>query len=127
MNEDDHQALASFLAKASTAIESGMAGGFLQTGAANVLRNMLSHSQMNEDDHQALASFLESARPANDGGAYAPGSGQILGILKTMHDEMSASLADATATENAAIQAYKELMRSRLKEKEALTAAIETS
>jgi len=45
--------------------------------------------------------------------------------LKTMHDEMSADYADATATEEAAIQAYKELMESRLKEKEALTASIE--
>lgn len=66
-----------------------------------------------------LASFL-------DGGSnYAPASGQIVGILKTMHDEMSATFAETTATENAAIQGYKELMQSRLKEKEALTAEIE--
>jgi len=38
---------------------------------------------------------------------------------------MSAAFADATSTENDAIQAYKELMAARLKEKAALTAAIE--
>jgi len=119
--KSDYNANLAALAKAISSIEAGMAGGFLQTGAANVLRKLLSHSgEMNDDDHQALASFLEG------GNNYAPQSGQITGILKTMHDEMSASLADATATENAAIQAYKELMRSRLKEKEALTASIET-
>jgi len=75
---------------------------------------------MQDDDHQLLASFLEG------GNKYAPQSGQIVGILKTMHDEMSADFADATATENAAIQAYKELMAARLKEKAALTASIET-
>jgi len=42
-----------------------------------------------------------------------------------MHDEMSEAFADATAVENGAIQAYKELMEARLKEKAALTASIE--
>merc|ERR1719157_504714 len=48
------------------------------------------------------------------------------GILKTMHDEMSASLADATSAENAAIAAYDSLMAAKAKEINALTAAIES-
>jgi len=67
-----------------------------------------------------LTSFLSG------GNSYAPQSGQITGILKQMHDEMAAGLAEAQATEKAAIQAYDELMAARLKEKEALTAAIQT-
>merc|ERR1740120_172116 len=39
---------------------------------------------------------------------------------------MAAGLAEAQATEKAAIQSYDELMAARLKEKEALTAAIQT-
>jgi len=120
--KSDSEANLAALSKATTAIESGMAGGFLQTGTANVLRRLVSSSSshLSDDDRQALSSFLA------DGSSYAPQSGQITGILKTMHDEMSAALADAVSTENAAINAYKGLMQSRLKEKAALTAAIET-
>merc|ERR1711957_891670 len=97
-----------------------MSGSFLQTGAANVLRKLLATSHSMQDaDHEILASFLEG------GNQYVPQSQQIVGILKTMHDEMSEAFADATAVENGAIQAYKELMEARLKEKAALTASIE--
>merc|ERR1719379_941885 len=57
---------------------------------------------------------------------YAPASGEIIGILKTMHDEMSASLADATNAENNAITAYDSLMASKAKEIGALSKAIES-
>merc|ERR550537_1442533 len=56
---------------------------------------------------------------------YAPQSGQIVGILKTMHDEMAASLADAIAAEKAAVKEYKALAKAKTKEIKALTAAIE--
>jgi len=107
------------ISKAVTAIEAGMAGGFLQTSAASQLRKLMS-KVTDDDDRQALTSFLSG------GNSYAPQSGQITGILKQMHDEMAAGLAEAQATEKAAIQAYDELMAARLKEKEALTAAIQT-
>merc|ERR1719330_1051708 len=115
--KSDSEANLAALNKAVTAIDSGMAGGFLQTGAANVLRRLVSTGRQSEDQ-QVLTAFLA--------GSYAPQSGQISGILKTMHDEMSSALADATATETAAIDAYKSLMQSRLKEKAALTEAIES-
>jgi len=116
----DSEANIAALAKAVTSIANGMGGGFLQTGAANVLRKLLAKTQqMQDEDRQTLTSFLEG------GNSYAPQSQQIVGILKTMHDEMSAAFADATATEDAAIQGYKELMAARLKEKAALTASIE--
>jgi len=116
----DSEANLAALAKAITSIENGMSGGFLQTGAANVLRKLLAKSQqIMDEDRRTLSAFLEG------GTGYAPQSQQIVGILKTMHDEMSAAYAEATATENDAIQAYKELMAARLKEKAALTAAIE--
>merc|ERR1719277_2445021 len=68
----DSNANIAALSKAITSIESGMAGGFLQTGAANVLRKLLAQShQMEEEDHQTLAAFLEG------GNSYAPQSGQI--------------------------------------------------
>merc|ERR1719321_1104131 len=56
---------------------------------------------------------------------YAPASGQIVGIMKTMHDEMSADIAEEKAAEEAAIKAYEELMAAKTKEVNALTKAIE--
>merc|ERR1719502_1825163 len=47
---------------------------------------------------------------------YAPASGEITGILKTMHDEMEKDIADQDAAEKAAISAYEALMASKTKE-----------
>merc|ERR1712173_198999 len=55
----------------------------------------------------------------------APQSGQIVGILKTMGDEMAAGLAEATKAEEAAIASYEKLMAAKKKEVNALTKEIE--
>jgi len=68
---------------------------------------------------QELVSFLSG------GESYAPASGEITGILKTMHDEMTKDHADETAAEKAAIAAYDELMAAKTKEVNALTKALE--
>merc|ERR1719217_2037722 len=68
-----------------------------------------------------LVSFLSGSQ----GEDYAPASGEIVGILKTMHDEMTADFAEAKAAEEAAIKAYDELMAAKTKEVNALTKAIE--
>merc|ERR1712129_417177 len=65
--------------KATTAIEKGMGSAFLQTSTASILRKVAEKRQEEE-----LMSFLSS------GEDYSPASGQITGILKTMHDEMVA-------------------------------------
>jgi len=107
--------------KATTAIEKGMGAAFLQTGTAGVLKNLVQKAQNLEDsDREQLVSFLSGSQE------YAPASGQITGILKTMHDEMDASLAEATAAENAAISAFDSLVASKTKEINALTKAIES-
>merc|ERR1740124_513124 len=56
---------------------------------------------------------------------YAPASGEIVGILKTMHDEMSKDLEDAQGTEKAAVASYEELMVAKTKEVNALSKMIE--
>merc|ERR1719498_1693005 len=76
------------LGKATAAIEKGM-GGFLQTSAAATLRNLASKLDMMDADRQDLVAFLSGSTD------YAPASGQIVGILKQMGDEMSKDLADA--------------------------------
>jgi len=60
------------------------------------------------------------------GAGYVPQSGQITGILKTLKDEMEASLADSTNGENGSIASFDGLMAAKTKQVEALTAAIES-
>merc|ERR1719199_1952077 len=77
---------------------------------------------MADDDREQVLAFLSGSQ----GDQYAPASGQITGILKTMNDEMSASLTEATAAEGAAIKAFDALMASKTKEINALQAAVES-
>merc|ERR1719324_396156 len=79
------------LEKAIAALSKGMAGGFLQTSTASVLRQLSVQMEMSSVDRDMLASFLSSG--SSEG--YAPQSGEIVGILKQMQDEMEKSLAEA--------------------------------
>jgi len=107
---------------AVAALEKGVAGGFLQTTSAQVLRDFLRNDMdIGESDRQTLTSFLSAEQSSN----YAPQSGQIIGILKEMGDTMAADLASATKTEEAAIKTYDDLMAAKKKEIDALTASIE--
>jgi len=107
------------LAKAIAAIEKGMAG-FLQTSTASMLKKLvMNKNNMLDADRQDVLSFLSSDSD------YAPQSGEITGILKTMEDEMNADLKAATDEETAAIAAYDGLMAAKKKEVESLTKMIE--
>merc|ERR1719379_1276438 len=109
------------LIKALAAIEKGMAGGFLQTQAAQVLRKLSISRQMVDMDRQTLVSFLSGS--SEEG--YAPASAEIVGILKQMKDEMEKDLAELKAAEASAVQSYEEMMAAKKKEVESLTMAIE--
>jgi chromosome segregation ATPase len=116
----DSEANIGALSKAIPAIEKGMAGAFLQTSEANVLRRLSVSADMIAADRDLLASFL------SDGENYAPKSGEILGILKEMKDEMEKDFAEATEIENKAIADYESLVAAKKKEIDALTKAIES-
>merc|ERR1712194_643641 len=99
--------------KATAAIEQGMGGSFLQTGAADLLRNLVSSKQnMMNADRQELLSFLSGEQ----GGQYAPASGEIVGILKQLADEMAGDQKDMINTEESAVQNYEALMAAKKKE-----------
>jgi len=103
------------------ALENGMAGGFLQTRSASVLRHLSIKVDLDEEDRQMLNAFLQGSQNSQ----YSPSSGQITGILKTMSDEMSKSLADATSAEDTAVKGFDELVAAKTKEINALTHALE--
>jgi len=111
------------LSGAIKSISNGMAGGFLQTRGAQILRRLVTVKQdMLEADRTDIMAFLSSSSSSG----YAPQSGQITGILKELHDEMSRDLADATAAEKTSVAGFDGLMAAKTREVNALSKAIET-
>jgi len=106
------------IGKATAAIEKGM-GNFLQSSSASVLKKIVMNRNMMDADRQDVLAFLSGSSD------YAPASGEITGILKTMGDEMKADLKDAVTKEEEAVAAYEELMAAKKKEVNALTKMIE--
>jgi len=108
--------------KATAAISQGMEGSFLQTETASVLRNLVNSQQnMASADRDELVAFLSGEQNSN----YAPASGEIVGILKTMSDEMAADQQDMIAAETASVSDYEGLIAAKKKEVAALTKSIE--
>jgi len=118
-SEDSKTNLAA-LAKAIPAIEGGMAGAFLQSTAANNLKRFaMEKADISDEARQDVLAFLSGKEE------YAPQSGQIVGILKQMEDEMGKALEEAETAEAEAIKAYDALMAAKQKEVETLNAQIE--
>jgi len=110
------------LTKAIAAIDGGMSGGFLQTKNAQVLRKLLQTTvSIPEGSRQELLSFMS----ASQGDGYAPQSGEISGILKTIRDDMEKGLAEATSAENSSVENYEALMTAKKMEIASLTKTIE--
>merc|ERR1719305_1994075 len=108
------------LKKATDAIAKGMSGAFLQSGAANVLRGLVVDRQkMTGYARETLTAFLSSSA------GYAPASGEILGILRQLQEDMEKELAEITENENGAIAEFEGLVAAKEKEIAAATAAIE--
>jgi len=109
--------------KAVAALEAGSYAAFVQTDAGAVLQKMLSSKQQIFDSvRPEMLSFLSGAV---DGG-YAPQSGEVIGILKELDDQMSADLSEEIAAEGKAVQEYEALMVAKKKEIAVLTASIES-
>merc|ERR1719482_1025380 len=108
--------------KATTAIEQGMGGAFLQTSAASILKQLSVSMDISSIDRDMMTSFLTQGQ----GQSYAPASGQITGILKQMSDTMEKSLATATDEENGSIKDFNGLLAAKSKEINALSAEIES-
>merc|ERR1719421_2748870 len=109
--------------KATAAISKGMAGGFLQTSAAAVLRKMVLSEDLSDNQRDMLTSFLAEGSGASTG--YAPASGEIVGILKQLTDSMEKDMQEAIDAEEKAKAEYEALMEAKQKEVDALTKAIE--
>jgi len=120
--QEDSETNLAALGKAIPAVERGMKGSFLQTSAAVLLRQYtMEKAVLPDETRQELLAFL-SGKGSEE---YDPQSGQIVGILKQMEEEMDKALADARVAEEEAIKSYDALMEAKTKEVDALTAQIE--
>merc|ERR1719262_360531 len=102
-----------------------MAGGFLQTGNAAVLRRLSISLDLSSADRDALSSFLSAGAGELQKYQYAPASGEILGILKQMKDEMEKDLAEIQAKEAEAAKNFEEMVAAKTKQIDSCTAEIE--
>merc|ERR1719456_831799 len=110
------------MGSAIPALEKGMGGAaLLQMPGMDKLHKLIqNYGNMDPQDRKDTLAFLEQS------GDYVPQSGQIVGILKAMKDEMEASLKEAVADEEKAVAGFGELKGSKEKEIEMATEAIET-
>merc|ERR1740123_3056770 len=107
------------IVKAVDALEKGVAGSFLQSPAASVLRRVVMTSDLPEMDQETVTAFL------SQNSEYAPQSSEIIGILKQMGDTMGANLGSATSDEQAAIKTFEGLIKAKKAEIDALTSTVE--
>merc|ERR1740129_1885886 len=117
--KSEHETDIAAIAKAVDALEKGVAGSFLQTPTASILRQAVIKSDLPESDQETVTAFLSQSNE------YAPQSGEIIGILKQMGDTMAANLGSTTSDEQGAIKTFEELVKAKKKEIEALTSIVE--
>merc|ERR1719502_2112809 len=107
------------------------ANALLQTAVGKAdraqLRSLVTNGEfksVDEADRTTLLAFLSENAPISVD-AYAPQSGEILGILKQLRDEMQADRQEAIDAEEKAKKEFEELVAAKEKEIEAATKAIE--
>merc|ERR1719473_2300753 len=96
---------------------------FLQTDAAVRVRGMLltmPATSLETSDRETLSAFLSTSSQEGDAG-----SGEILGIMKTMQENMEGDLKELIEQEESAKAAFDELIAAKTKEITAATKAIE--
>jgi len=108
--------------KAIAAIEKGMAAMFLQSDAGTALRNLVLNRSMDRYQRSVLTEFLSTKASSSTENS----SGEIVGILKQLLEDMEGELSDITKDEDAAIAEFESLVAAKEKEIQAATEAIET-
>merc|ERR1711865_387562 len=86
-------------------------------------RVAISDADLNDFDRDAVIAFLDGTSTGSE--KFVPKSGQIVGILKTMKDDMEKDLAAVEEAEGSAQQIFEELMAAKKKELETHSGAIE--
>jgi predicted nucleic acid-binding Zn-ribbon protein len=116
----DSETNIAMMSKAIPALEKGMGGAALlqMPGSDRLQKIVQSYPNVDAEDRRNVIAFFQ--------GDYAPQSGQIVGILKAMKDDMEAELKEAVADEEKAVAGFADLKASKAKEIEMATEAVET-
>eukprot|EP00746_Dinoflagellata_sp_MGD_P145360 gnl/MRDRNA2_/MRDRNA2_77995_c0_seq1.p1 gnl/MRDRNA2_/MRDRNA2_77995_c0~~gnl/MRDRNA2_/MRDRNA2_77995_c0_seq1.p1 ORF type:complete len:726 (+),score=262.69 gnl/MRDRNA2_/MRDRNA2_77995_c0_seq1:87-2264(+) len=110
------------LGKAIPAIEKGMGGAALMellgsSAFKQIKKAIRSSQQVTGGNREAITSFLQGQ---------TPGSGEILGMLKSMKDELSRDIAALEKDEAAAVAGFTDMKASKEKEVEFADESIES-
>merc|ERR1719265_446437 len=111
---------------AVAALEKGMGKAFLQSQTNNARLQKVVQSVPNVDDYERsmVMDFLQGKQ--NPFGDYSAQSGEIVGILKAMRDEMDKDLNGAVDAEDKAAAGFAEMSGAKKDEIAAASSAIET-
>merc|ERR1719453_402157 len=110
---------------AIAALEKGMGGSFIQANSgavSRVQRAVKASSSVDDFERNEILSMLQGKNPAGD---YSGRSGEIVGILKAMKDEMDKDLGGAVSTEEEAAKGFGELAAAKKAQIAAAGEAIE--
>jgi len=109
---------------AIAALEKGMGKAFLQSGTAGRLIKVVQASSSVDDyERSSVMAFLSGKQ--NPFGDYSSQSGEIVGILKAMKDEMDKDLGGAVSAEEEAAKGFAELAAAKKAQIAAAGEAIE--
>merc|ERR1740138_490472 len=89
-------------------------------GADKLQKIVQTFPKIDDEERRNVIPFFQ------ENGDYAPASGQIVGILKGMKDDMEAELKESVAGEEKAVAGFADLKASKEKEIEMASEAIET-
>jgi hypothetical protein len=117
--ETDGKTNLASIGKAIPAIEEGMGGASLmQLPRMNKLRRYVEVTKyLTSDARSGVLAFLDQGSEfSSSESVQAPQSGEILGILKSMKDEMEKDLKDLQAQEQSDFNGYQDLKSAKLTE-----------
>merc|ERR1719236_282264 len=110
---------------AIAALEKGMGEAFIQAHSAaadRVQRVVKDSANVDDFERSEILSMLQGKNPFGD---YSGRSGEIVGILKAMKDEMDKDLGGAVSTEEEAAKAFDGMAAAKKAEIQAASEAIE--
>merc|ERR1719238_2281022 len=123
-NTGDAKANVDALTGAIAALEKGMGKSFIQQNRDSVARVTKAVSSAVSVDEYEKAEVLDLLQGKQ--GEYAAGSGEIVGVLKALKDEMDKDLNGAVGDEEAAAKGFEELAAAKKDEIAAASEAIES-
>jgi len=120
----DAKANVDALTGAIAALEKGMGKSFIQQNKDSVARLAKALSSAQSVDEYEKGEVMDLLQGKQ--GEYATGSGEIVGILKALKDEMDKDLNGAVGDEEAAAEGFEELAAAKKDEIAAASEAIES-